>query len=168
MSMEGQRLDPQRYALIPRTLSLLLNGDDVLLLRTAAGRGAWSGKLNGVGGHVERGEDPWSAAVREIEEEAGLQVDDLRLCGVVTIDMEPALGIGLYVFAGMAESREIHSGPEGQAAWFPRARLAELELVEDLPVLVPAVLDAYQDRRVLSALYRYDANGTLKVEFASP
>lgn len=166
MSVEGQRLDPHRYALIPRTLSFLLNGDDMLLLKTAAGRGAWAGKLNGVGGHIERGEDPRSAAVREIEEETGLPVEDLQLCGIVTIDIEPELGISLFVFAGTAPRREVRAGPEGQAAWFPLYRLGELELVEDLPVLIPGVLEAHQTGQVFFATYLYEPDGKLRVEFA--
>ncbi len=36
------------------------------------------GKLNGVGGKIERGETPHQAMVREFEEEAGLKVEDWK------------------------------------------------------------------------------------------
>lgn len=167
MSIEGQRLDPERYALIPRTLSFLINETDILLIRNAEQKGAWAGKLNGIGGHIERGEDPLSSAVREIDEETGLAIEDLRLCGVVSIDLEPEIGIGLFVFAGRAQRREIRSGPEGEPAWFDRAELRALPLVEDLRVLIPAVLEAFQNQRVFCAAYRYREDGSLNVEFAS-
>lgn len=45
-------------------------------------RGSWPG-LTFPGGHVEKGEPFYDAAAREAKEETGLDVSDLRLCGVV-------------------------------------------------------------------------------------
>ena len=45
-------------------------------------RGSWPG-LTFPGGHVEKGEPFYDAAVREAKEETGLDVSDLRLCGIV-------------------------------------------------------------------------------------
>lgn len=48
---------------------------------------AWqAGRLNGVGGHIEPGENPWSAMSREFLEEAGIEtlgVDWSRFCIMV-------------------------------------------------------------------------------------
>lgn len=59
-------------------------GHEVLLGRKLQGLG--TGKLVGLGGKLEPGEHPRRAAVREIEEEAGLYVDRdrLRHVGVLT------------------------------------------------------------------------------------
>lgn len=45
-------------------------------------RGSWPG-LTFPGGHVEKGEPFYDAAAREAKEETGLDLSDLRLCGVV-------------------------------------------------------------------------------------
>jgi len=60
------------------------NGTEVLLGRKKYGLG--EGKLVGLGGKLEPGEHPRMAAVREIEEEAGVFVDpeNLRHTGLLT------------------------------------------------------------------------------------
>ena len=166
MSLAGQRLDPQRYTLVPRTLSFLVRGGEVLLLRLGGDRGEWAGKLNGLGGHIERGEDVLTSARREIREEAGLTPGDLRLSGVVTIDIGPP-GIGLFVLVGNlpADARP-QAGPEGRPEWVRLAHLDQAPLVEDLPTILPRALACYEAREVFLARYSFDEHGALKIHFA--
>ncbi len=166
MSREGQRLQPGRYMIVPRTLSFLLRGEEILLLRLAPDRGAWAGCLNGIGGHIEAGEDPLTSARREIIEEAGLTAAELRLCGLILIDVGGSPGIGLYAFVGEADPGELRPGPEGNLVWVPSTALGQERLVEDLPTLLPALLRCHGARTVLSALYTYDSAGRLTITFA--
>jgi len=166
MSLEGQRLQPGRYQVVPRTLCFLLHGDQILLLRLAPDRGPWGGKYNGVGGHIERGEDPTSAAKREILEETGYTPDALRLAGTVMIDTGKTPGIALYVFVG--EVRE-YTPPlpnlEGTLHWIQLSKITNLDLIEDLPQLIPKSLGAYEANNPFSASYSYDHEGTLTIHF---
>jgi 8-oxo-dGTP diphosphatase len=159
----GQAPDPERYALIPRTLTFLLRDQQVLLLRLADGRGAWAGHYNGIGGHLERGEDPLSAARREVAEETGSEPRGLRLCGVVTVDPGGRLGIGLYVFVGELDGNPLRDGPEGSSEWVAPGRLAGLPLVRDLPFLLPRALAAYREGTTFSAAYRATSQGALEI-----
>ena len=165
MTLAGQRVQPDRYTIIPRTITFLLRGSDVLLLRISDQRGAWAGKLNGVGGHIERGETPVGAAIREVREETGLQPASLRLCGVVIIDAGGNPGIGLYVFVGPAPAGEIHPGPEGTLEWCPLVELDELELVSDLPALIPRALESYNAGTPFSGLTSFDELGNPELTF---
>ena len=56
------------------TLCFVCHGDELLLLRHPVGGRRFPGQWNGVGGHVEPGEDVCSAAHRELREEAGLEL----------------------------------------------------------------------------------------------
>lgn len=165
MSLEGQRPDPARYTVIPRTLVFLLRGEEVLLLRLAETKGAWAGRYNGLGGHVERGEDPLSAARREVREETGLEARGLRLCGVVHVDLGRTPGIGLYVFVGQADGEGLKGTEEGQPEWVPLARLESVPLVEDLTVILPRAVEVYRNGAApFSAVYTYDEAGALRIQ----
>lgn len=165
MLLEGQAPDPKRYTLIPRTLTFLLRDEQVLLLRLKDDGGAWSGLHNGLGGHVERAENPMRSALREIEEESGLEVEDLRLCGVVSVDPRGPVGIGLFVYVGRAPVGEARAGPEGDPVWVELGRLHTVPLVEDLPALIPRALEAYHGGPAFSAGYRFDEDGRLEIDW---
>lgn len=166
MSQAGQRLDPSRYTIVPRTLSFLVRGNRVLLLQLGADRGEWAGRLNGVGGHIEAGEDVLTSARREIREETGLSPGELRLSGVVMIDVGPP-GIGLFVFVGTDEGDSPpESGPEGRPVWVDLDRLSDEVTVEDIPQLIPRALQGFARRTCFFARYRYDETGQLRIIFS--
>jgi 8-oxo-dGTP diphosphatase len=166
MSLTGQRLQPDRYTVIPRTLTFLTRADEVLLIRLGPDRGGWSGLLNGVGGHVEQGENPLQSARREIAEETGLTASELLLAGVVIIDTGEKPGIGLYVFIGEAEDGELRSDNEGTPEWIHLDKLNEASLVSDLPVLIPEALARRGGAAPFSAIYEYDKKGQLKINIS--
>ena len=60
-------------------ISYILDDKNVLLIHKKTGLGA--GKVNAPGGHIEEGETPYNAAVRETEEEVGLHTDNLIFSG---------------------------------------------------------------------------------------
>ncbi len=176
MPASDQGADRHYYALIPRTLVFLTTRDHVLLLKGAAHKRLWPGLYNGIGGHVERGEDVLSAARRELLEETALSIQELWLCGIVTINPGANMGVGVFIFRGECDSIPLASAadhqewqarlsPEGTLEWVPRSELLSLPLVEDLPILLPRILAAQPGDPPFFASYSYDDTDHLVISF---
>ena len=166
MPVSDQGVNSERYQLIPRTLIFLTRGESVLLIKGAPHKRLWANRYNGVGGHVERGEDVLSAARRELEEETGLIPEEMWLAGTVTVDTGQNIGIGLYVMIGACESGDPRPSEEGVLEWVAFDKLQDKDLVDDLPVLLPRIQKAQIGDPPFSARYYYNADEKLVVEFA--
>ena len=118
----------------PRVL-LFLQRDGKWLFIEGASHKWWAGKVNGIGGSVEPGEDVLTAARRETEEETGLPPTALDLAAVVSVVSEPQ--VILFVFVGQLEAGELQSSPEGELRWLTVEQLEEptLATFEDFPFL---------------------------------
>ena len=164
---QGADATRDRYLALPRTLCFVMNRGDVLLLRRAANRRVFPNQFNGLGGHVERGEDVYAGALREIREESGLAVHSLRLRGIHNIDAGADAGILLFVFTAISEERDgVSDSPEGSLHWIPRDQLLDLDLVEDLPLVLPRVLSMRDDEPPYFAHVSYDEYDQIQVRFA--
>ncbi len=157
-----------RYAATPRTLIFVTHGGDVLLVRGAPHKGWWAGRLNGVGGHIERDEDVWTSARRELREETGLaDVAELRLAAVINAALgDGAHGILLFVFTARAHDRAVQPSDEGMLEWIPAHDLDRQPVIPDLRLLLPRILDLPPTAPPLFAHYGVDERGVMTVQFA--
>ena len=167
MPSSEQGIDLNRYVVIPRTLVFITYAEKVLLIKGAATKRIWPNHFNGIGGHIERGEDPLTSARRELREETGLQVEDLWLCAVIFVDTGSKTGVGIFVYRGEItneENLELLASKEGTLSWIPKDELNTLPLVEDLFVLLPKILELKRFDAPLSVIYRHDQDDQLVIE----
>ena len=167
MGIADQKTIDDRYKVYPRTLCFVTRAERVLLLRGAPDKPIWPNLYNGVGGHVEANEDVRTAVLREVQEETGLEVHDLRLRGVINIPTAShSTGILLFVFTAAAATQDVRPSAEGTLEWAARDRVTEYKLIEDLPILLPRVLTMKEDDAPFFALYRYNADDQLEITYA--
>jgi 8-oxo-dGTP diphosphatase len=145
-----------RYAAIPRVLCFLRHEGRWLLIRRAASCRLWPNLYNGVGGHVEEGEGIVAAAQRELEEEAGLQAETLRLRGVIH-ETEGDHGVIVFVFTGTCRTGELRASPEGTPRWISDGELLDLDLVADVELILRRLLAMAPEDPPFLARSRVDA-----------
>ena len=163
-----------RYQVVPRTLIFVTSinpatgGEEMLLIKGAPGKRLWANKFNGIGGHIEPGEDFLTAAQRELAEETGLVDAVLALRGLINIAVQPdgdaPSGVGVLVFTGHTTSREIVASDEGGLHWVPVGDLASLPLVDDLYQLLPLLRSS---QAIIYGHYQPDESGEMAYRFQS-
>ncbi len=167
MGAQGQGADATagRWLVIPRTLCFVLHGGDVLLMKRAAHKRVFPNRYNGLGGHIERDEDPLTSVQREVKEECGLDVHTVRLRGVYTIDAGADTGILLLIFTAESARRDgLVESDEGTLEWVPLDAALSLDLVEDLPHILPRI--ALPDAPPFFVHVSYDAADVIQMRFA--
>lgn len=163
MPKSDQGIMHDRYKLIPRTAIFVRRGDEYLLIKGAPTKKLWAGKYNGIGGHVERGENIFFSAQRELLEETGL-LADLWLCGTIIVDAGET-GICLFVFCGENARGELKASEEGTVEWLKKDAVLNLPAVEDLPILLDRIDRMQRGDPPFSARSYYDDDDKLKVVF---
>jgi len=96
------------------------------------------GKWNGLGGKFELGESPEECAIREIEEESGLIIKNIKMKGFITFPMFDGKE-DWYVFLFTADEfeGELIESNEGNLDWIPNDKLTEINLWEGDKYFIP-------------------------------
>jgi len=165
MPKSEQGVNRDRYMLIPRTLIFLKRENQVLLLKGAPTKRLWANQYNGVGGHVERGEDILSSARRELREETGLDSHEISLAGTMVVDASEEVGVCVFVFTAEYQGGEVRPSPEGELDWIPLDRLDEFPLVADLRHLLHRLFLSTGVGQPFFARSYYDEHDRQIVEF---
>lgn len=118
--------------------------DKYLFVRRAADKKVDAGRLNGIGGKTEPGEDYLSCAIRETMEETGYQVSpsDCQLIGVVKLEGGYEEDWVMCFFEIKVDTDQLPVGfktDEGKFMWLTpeEAINSDYELVDDLHYSLP-------------------------------
>ena len=126
--------------LVPTVLCYLKKDSQYLLLfRNKKANDMNEGKWMGVGGHIEQGETPDQAAIREVFEETGLHVHSLNCAGEVLFINDDYQEI-MYVYEITDFSGEEIECNEGVLRWIPIKEIYDYPMWEGdkefLPLLI--------------------------------
>jgi 8-oxo-dGTP diphosphatase len=126
-----------RYQLVPRTLIFIEHEGKIVFIEKRKNNSVVKGQMNGVGGHVEMGEEPYESAMREIREETGLQVTGLEMAAIIFIDTSINPGIMVFVFKAVSVGGILTESGEGKLVLLLRDEaIREKRMMEDIPLLL--------------------------------
>ena len=96
------------------------------------------GKWNGLGGKFEPGESPEECAIREIKEESGLSVKNIKMKGFITFPLFDGKD-DWYVFLFVADKfvGNLIDSSEGNLKWIPNDMLTKINLWEGDIYFIP-------------------------------
>ncbi len=87
----------------------------------------WSG-ITFTGGHVEKGEPFSESVIREVQEETGLEIKSLMLCGVKQFQTDEDERYIVLFYKTCEFAGELRSSKEGQVFWIQRENLYHYKL----------------------------------------
>lgn len=118
----------------------------------------YKGKWNGLGGKFEEEESPEECAKREVFEESGLKITELKLCGVITFPkVDEDNDWYVFVYKSNKFTGKLKESKEGILKWHNNDEIFELILWEGDYIFLPWIIKS----KFFSAKFMYD-KGKLK------
>lgn len=140
---------------------LIFSEGKVLLVKRPMTKKVNPGKYSGIGGKVEQKESYLQAAKRELKEETGLEIENLRPYGV-TQSVAPSFGaewVHVNFIATLPKPITLPSSEEGDFQWIEPLSVDKLDMVSDLKEY--AKILAQNDRVYLLGQFIYDVQDKL-------
>lgn len=130
---------------------------EVLFLKRK--REPMKGLYTGVGGKTDFFEDIHASCHREIKEETGLTVSDLKCKGVIKtiLDGKNSSWI-LFVYVGDSFSKNLIDCDEGELKWVPDDQISSLKTVGFIEEILPYIL---MDNQFVEGTFRHDTSGNV-------
>lgn len=153
-----------RYQLIPRTLVFIEHNEKYVFIEKDFKDSFFSGSINGIGGHMEKGEDPYSAVRREVLEETGLELTKLELVALLINNTGVNPGILVFLFLAESNGGEIKESPEGKIITLSRNEIDKKEgLFEDIPLLIELCESHINNTKPSILMYQRNKNEKMRI-----
>jgi 8-oxo-dGTP diphosphatase len=150
-TVKKRKAEPNRMA-IHQTVCYILDGERLLLIRRAAGLFG-AGKWSGLGGKIEAGESKEQACVREVYEESGLHVDDLKYHGALEFKIENTPeSIMMHVFSTASCKGQLTESSEGILRWIDFDQIPYREMWDDSRFWLPLLIEG----KDFSGVFHFD------------
>jgi len=124
------------------TLCYVFRGGKVLLLFKSKGLFG-EGRWNAPGGKLLSGEAPEGGAVREMFEETGLTMRNLRFHGVLNFYLSSGkkLDQTVFIFSSRVAKGRLKQSEEGHLKWFAEDRIPYDQMWDDDKVWLPLMFE---------------------------
>lgn len=136
------------------TLGFIFNHDLSEVVLMHKNRPDWQvGKLNGVGGKIEPGEESVACIAREVLEETGVETQkaDWVYFGEIKAD---AWRVDLYAFVYFGNVDAFFTTTDEQIEWFEVGNLPD-NIIENLKWIIPLAIYKLENRSIKSCLVEY-------------
>ncbi|CAH2717101.1 8-oxo-dGTP diphosphatase [Neobacillus rhizosphaerae] len=123
------------------TMCFVENNDQLLLQKRV--KKPFKGLWNAPGGKVEAYESPIEACKREIQEETGLEIDNVSFRGIITVTNEYQKSSDvLMLFHAKEFSGNLSESDEGEIAWVETEKIYSYDNTpESFTCLLPYILE---------------------------
>jgi 8-oxo-dGTP diphosphatase len=127
------------------------NGKTLMLHRVKKANDVHAGKWNGLGGKLEPGESPEQCIIREVREEAGLEIARPRYHGLLIFADFAGDDWFVWVFTSDEFSGELIESSEGHLKWIPNEEVTSLNLWPSDQIFLPWL----ETDKIFSARFQY-------------
>ena len=124
-------------------------GDSFLLLKRD--KNPNKGKFVPPGGKIEPYETPYDAMLREVKEETGLEINDIKFCGLLSETSPTSYNWISFIYIATIPKVEIIACDEGEFHWIQKSDLLKTDIPSTDKYIYQFV--ANQQPFVLHAIY---------------
>ena len=136
--------NPHIHQLIVCANVFIKKDDKFLVIKRSDKKIYAPGFVGAIGGKVDKNENPYETAIREAREEAGLNINNLKLEAVILelqpVKTEPYNWL-IFYFSGDYKSGNLIKTQEGQLIWLDKKSLISSKLYPSLKLAIKDIID---------------------------
>ena len=155
---------PDIHKLVICANVFVVKDNKILMIKRSSKKTFFPCYVQPVGGKVDLNEDPFSAAKRELMEEAHIQVKNLLLKGIVTEIKSKKSNVyntdwQIFQFVGEYNGGDIGTTEEGELMWLTLEEIKKEKLAKSIRMIIDKILDP--NSQIVFAKYVYDENNEI-------